>query len=257
MDVGGQPFHTTPGTIDTGGSPFLWFLLSGIFMDERDEHGYVFIDRDPLYFTHILDYMRHGEMCGDGGECEVTWLRGLYREACFFSIDSMEDAIQAAIRMSSVVRFDVVEGVEVQQRGRLITSSVWDGWGWSSRSVGARQSIVVKVIRSPELEIGFTTAGFTSDGEEVSGRPLNWYFVDFYHSTLIVFTDDDFHEIPLGMDINTPGTVVGIHMDRASQRVWATVNNTTVGEMNVTQPASVSFYPYFGPLNEGHSVDMK
>ena len=32
-----------------------------IFEDERDQNGYIFVDRDPDQFQIVLDTMRHGE----------------------------------------------------------------------------------------------------------------------------------------------------------------------------------------------------
>jgi len=63
LNVGGRRFLSRYATLTRNGSEDNFFmpLLSGRFPVERDEKGYIFIDRNPAYFEALLDYLRSGE----------------------------------------------------------------------------------------------------------------------------------------------------------------------------------------------------
>lgn len=63
LNVGGQLFCTTEHTLLwAGGQTFFHGLLSGRFVQPVDEQGAIFIDRDPLLFAAVLNYLRNKDV---------------------------------------------------------------------------------------------------------------------------------------------------------------------------------------------------
>jgi len=62
LNVGGKRFITTKSTIESIPDSYFTILLNGQFSTLKDEKGYIFIDRNPKYFPHILDLLRNGKL---------------------------------------------------------------------------------------------------------------------------------------------------------------------------------------------------
>lgn len=58
LNVGGKRFSTSKTTLTQVAETFFTSLLSGRIQSLRDEHGAIFIDRDPELFSIILNYLR-------------------------------------------------------------------------------------------------------------------------------------------------------------------------------------------------------
>ena len=65
LNVGGQTFHTTMGTLKHGESSMLSAMVSGHWKESAPSDE-IFIDRDGTHFRYILNYYR-------GGESRVLW----------------------------------------------------------------------------------------------------------------------------------------------------------------------------------------
>jgi hypothetical protein len=62
LNVGGQRFSTSRQTLTWIPDSFFTAMLSGLISTNRDEQGYIFIDRDPKLFSIILNYLRTKEL---------------------------------------------------------------------------------------------------------------------------------------------------------------------------------------------------
>lgn len=82
LNVGGTKFSTSRQTLCSIQDSFFSSLLSGRIPSCRDEHGYVFIDRDPKYFSIILNFLRTKELNINGVD-DIAVLRS---EAEFYAI---------------------------------------------------------------------------------------------------------------------------------------------------------------------------
>jgi hypothetical protein len=82
LNVGGSRFSTSRQTLCSVQDSFFGSLLSGRIPSCRDEHGYIFIDRDPKYFSLILNFLRTKELNLSG----VDDLAVLRSEAEFYAI---------------------------------------------------------------------------------------------------------------------------------------------------------------------------
>ncbi|CAF0772404.1 unnamed protein product [Brachionus calyciflorus] len=82
LNVGGQKFSTSRQTLCSVADSFFSSLLSGRIASCRDEQGYIFIDRDPKYFSIILNFLRTRELNLNG----IENLSSLRNEAEFYGI---------------------------------------------------------------------------------------------------------------------------------------------------------------------------
>jgi hypothetical protein len=60
LNVGGQLFTTSLTTLCFEPNSMLASMFSGRFEMQKDKNGCVFLDRDPIYFGHILNWLRTG-----------------------------------------------------------------------------------------------------------------------------------------------------------------------------------------------------
>jgi hypothetical protein len=60
LNVGGIKYMTTEETLTSKGKNFFSGIVESKIPIEKDEEGYIFIDRDAIYFDVILKYLRTG-----------------------------------------------------------------------------------------------------------------------------------------------------------------------------------------------------
>ncbi|XP_062595275.1 BTB/POZ domain-containing protein KCTD3-like [Saccostrea cucullata] len=81
LNVGGTRFSTSRHTLTWIPDSFFTSMLSGRISSQMDETGAIFIDRDPVIFSVILNFMRTKEV--DFGSVDISALR---HEAEYFGI---------------------------------------------------------------------------------------------------------------------------------------------------------------------------
>lgn len=98
LNVGGKYFTTTRITLSKAPNSFLHKLSlkttdpRGLESD-RDEKGAFLIDRDPLYFQVVLNYLRHGNLIISKGLLE----EGVLEEAEFYNITDLIKIVKQRI----------------------------------------------------------------------------------------------------------------------------------------------------------------
>jgi len=59
FNCGGSKFEITRATIEMYPDTLLANMIKGVFSIDKDQQGYIFIDRDPHIFNDILNYYRY------------------------------------------------------------------------------------------------------------------------------------------------------------------------------------------------------
>ena len=93
FNVGGQVFATSRETIANDEFCMLNIMLKheSSMASSRDSNGALFIDRDPSYFSYVLNFLRNGIV---DLPPERYKLNALLREAEFFQINGLYTAVQ-------------------------------------------------------------------------------------------------------------------------------------------------------------------
>lgn len=96
LNVGGTYFLTTAQTLCREPKSFLYRLCQDDpeLQSDKDELGAYLIDRDPVYFGPLLNYLRHGKLVLNKNLTE----EGVLEEAEFYNITSLIKVIKDIIR---------------------------------------------------------------------------------------------------------------------------------------------------------------
>ena len=106
LNVGGTLFTTSRSTLSIAPDSFLSRLCQedSELLSLKDEKGAYIIDRDPNYFSPILNYLRHGKLILDKNISE----EGVLEEAEFYNVPSLSKLIEERIekRESRIQQFE-------------------------------------------------------------------------------------------------------------------------------------------------------
>nr|CAH7768734.1 unnamed protein product [Callosobruchus chinensis] len=95
LNVGGTYFLTTKTTLARDPNSFLFRLVQddSDLISDKDDTGAYLIDRDPNYFSPILNYLRHGKLVINKGLAE----EGVLEEAEFYNIAELITLVKERI----------------------------------------------------------------------------------------------------------------------------------------------------------------
>ncbi|XP_060522069.1 BTB/POZ domain-containing protein KCTD5 [Cylas formicarius] len=95
LNVGGTYFLTTKTTLSRDTNSFLYRLVQedSDLISDKDETGAFLIDRDPNYFSPVLNYLRHGKLVINKGLAE----EGVLEEAEFYNIAELITLVKERI----------------------------------------------------------------------------------------------------------------------------------------------------------------
>jgi hypothetical protein len=93
LNVGGQPFITTRGTLIKDSSSMLAKMFGSQWNSAVDDSGAFLLDRSPEYFAVLLHYLRTNEIVMPP---EVNPV-GVYKEAKYFNLNSMLPALKKSV----------------------------------------------------------------------------------------------------------------------------------------------------------------
>ncbi|KAF4087556.1 hypothetical protein AMELA_G00071980 [Ameiurus melas] len=163
LNVGGTYFLTTTQTLCREPKSFLYRLCQEDpeLHSDKDELGAYLIDRDPVYFGPVLNYLRHGKLVLDKNLTE----EGALEEAEFYNIASLIKVVKDKIRerdaktlhtpMKHVYRVLQCQEEELTQ----MVSTMSDGWRFeqlvsigSSYNYGSEDQAEFLCVVSKELQ---------------------------------------------------------------------------------------------------------
>ncbi|XP_060727134.1 BTB/POZ domain-containing protein KCTD5 [Tachysurus vachellii] len=163
LNVGGTYFLTTTQTLCREPKSFLYRLCQEDpeLRSDKDEVGAYLIDRDPVYFGPVLNYLRHGKLVLNKNLTE----EGALEEAEFYNIASLIKVIKDRIRerdaktlhtpVKHVYRVLQCQEEELTQ----MVSTMSDGWKFeqlvsigSSYNYGSKDQAEFLCVVSKELQ---------------------------------------------------------------------------------------------------------
>lgn len=97
VNVGGVLFTTHLSTLIKYNDSMLSVMFSGNHVISRDVDGHPFIDANPTYFGHILEYLRHETV--PPADLAVA----MYRQACYYGVGSLVDVLKTTPAVSRVL----------------------------------------------------------------------------------------------------------------------------------------------------------
>ncbi|EFC44135.1 hypothetical protein NAEGRDRAFT_4350, partial [Naegleria gruberi] len=101
LNLRGKIFITTLQTLTKRENMFK-IMLGSQFGIDKDENGYILIDRDPDYFPIILEHLRTGStthigIWEDVNESSLEQLTNLLEESDFFGTDKLTSKVKDLI----------------------------------------------------------------------------------------------------------------------------------------------------------------
>ncbi|KAG7210663.1 hypothetical protein KM043_012171 [Ampulex compressa] len=100
LNVGGTYFLTAKTTLARDPNSFLYRLCQedSDLISDRDETGAYLIDRDPTYFSPVLNYLRHGKLVINKDLME----EGVLEEAEFYNITELIRLVKERIILRDI-----------------------------------------------------------------------------------------------------------------------------------------------------------
>ncbi|XP_071491940.1 BTB/POZ domain-containing protein KCTD5-like [Diadema setosum] len=132
LNVGGTYFLTTRTTLCRDPKSFLCRLCQDDpdLSSDKDDTGAYLIDRDPMYFGPVLNYLRHGKLVINKDLAE----EGILEEAEFYNITSLIKLVKERMkerdtRNSQGSRKHVYRVLQCQEEEIThVVSTMSDGW---------------------------------------------------------------------------------------------------------------------------------
>lgn len=128
LNVGGITFLTTKTSLTKEPESFLARLATEDpdLPSDKDENNAYLIDRDPKYFSPILNYLRHGKIIID----QDLSVEGVLAEAEFYNLKSLVQQLQERLKVNTVAGMKHVYRVLQCQEEELAhtISNMSDGW---------------------------------------------------------------------------------------------------------------------------------
>lgn len=163
LNVGGTHFLTTTQTLCREPRSFLYRLCQDDpeLPSDKDESGAYLIDRDPVYFSPVLNYLRHGKLVLNHNLTE----EGALEEAEFYNITSLIKLIEDRIseRDAKTVHTPAKHVYRVlqcqEEELTQMVSTMSDGWKFeqlvsigSSYNYGSEDQAEFLCVVSKELQ---------------------------------------------------------------------------------------------------------
>jgi len=123
LDIGGKVFATSQATLTNGKSHFFTAMFSGKYSTKPNtDEGTYFIDRNPLMFQLILDYLRGEDIYVR--EISAKDKKQLLRDAQYYQIHDMEEQLTS---VSTNFVWTNGQNADLTENGKRATSNSFNG----------------------------------------------------------------------------------------------------------------------------------
>ena len=122
LDIGGVCYHTRRQHLVESGDSMLSAIVCGEFRCEREDNGYLFIDRDGALFKDILLYLRHGQT---NHHVDPMLHNAICREAKYYGLEGLTSIFQAASSPRQHYALMVAGGIDGTYRP-VVSAEMYD-----------------------------------------------------------------------------------------------------------------------------------
>ncbi|KAH9250866.1 hypothetical protein BASA81_011254 [Batrachochytrium salamandrivorans] len=205
LNVGGSYFSTSVENLTREPDTFFAVMFSGrwdVKINPKDDA--VFVDRSPLVFEFIIDYLRTGDI--DLDDLSPKQLNALNKEADFYQIASLLELLRRPTFSPEV------KGTIQLSQGNLCAKYVGNGRSWSyaislpAFSPSLRE-MKVRQIKGEQVRIGVAPKSILEAGKEYSN--CGWYV---YTSDGSLYSQNGDSNKPFKQKIQE-GSVITVKLD--------------------------------------------
>jgi hypothetical protein len=179
LNVGGSPFATLKSTLirvikksenDYYGPHLLQLMVTGMIRGIFNEKKEMFIDRNPVYFVHILDYLRS---VGTNKQFKLPDFNGnqmirFFDEAEYFNLQGLLDYYKSSIvSPQEFIRLNGLCEFPIEQKWKLVYRGSVDGFEASAFHVKCDgKTSTLTIIKS---SMDYVFGGYTNSAWDQSG----------------------------------------------------------------------------------------
>lgn len=246
--MGGKIFAVTLDMMVKYEESFFGELFSGRWTDQQTEDGTIFINRSPLYFQYVVDFLRDGYLDVDLSETER---RGLLREADFYQL---RDLIKMFSREHTWTILETPNGTLSEDRLTLSKKSNLE-WDCCARgSLGWKEGVQEWTVRLDSGGRGVMLGISLADIDPTDARKSvkSAYAVGCatgraWDTQLNEY--NCFNNVPSG---GLPvGTLVSIRLDMDNRTLTFGLNGQWNSLPTFTTIKPGTYYPYFTLYSNG------
>ncbi|CAF0782672.1 unnamed protein product [Brachionus calyciflorus] len=182
LNVGGQLFSTLKSTLtkkiknESGQfySPTMFEgLVNGFVQPKYDENQAIFIDRNPKYFSYILDYLRIANTETDFELPDNVDKKDLRKEAKYYNIEGLLEMTDTKLLKSNILTSDSAKdlmklcGFPESEKWFLVYRGSKDGFGakdFHAKCDGVAKTLTVVKTANGNVFGGYTEAAWSQTG---------------------------------------------------------------------------------------------
>lgn len=182
LNVGGTPFSTLKSTLikkvknESGqfyGPNLFEALINGYVQPKYDENNSIFIDRNPKYFSFILDYLRTANTDNEFELPDNMDKKELRKEAKYYNVEGLMELTESRLIKSNILSSEQAKELmkicnfAEDQKWFLIYRGSRDGFGaqdFHSKCDGVAKTLTVIKTANGNIFGGYTETSWSQTG---------------------------------------------------------------------------------------------
>eukprot|EP01112_Ceratiomyxa_fruticulosa_P004224 TRINITY_DN1465_c1_g1_i3.p1 TRINITY_DN1465_c1_g1~~TRINITY_DN1465_c1_g1_i3.p1 ORF type:complete len:346 (-),score=75.60 TRINITY_DN1465_c1_g1_i3:92-1129(-) len=232
LNVGGQIFTTTMDTLTSCKGSYFDAMFSGRFALKREPDGTIFIDRDPTYFRHILNFLRGSLPPID--ELRRDILVEIKNEADYYQLNDLVDLMVPPTPIPDITKWKEGPNYVISNNGKTATKTddkaLWSATTLAQKPIdvkkGGKYSWRVRIDTSNYYMVGIGSIELNQNIIDNYKRSIGWYLYTncctVYNRGVIITPYPN--ETPLHA-----GAIIGIMLDVDKRELSFSVDGTLKG----------------------------